>query len=165
MTTRTRVLSWDDIKDTADTPASLHDDLSASLVYYVSFYYRSMGTGRAYELAYAREKLRRAEHGYWATFDANPREIIDVQDPAVIAAHAHHIADMVFNSAADAVAAASAKLFDLDNDRRRFGQNSELHDALDRCMHTYRRLCPSGPTTSTELVQLRRALSVRVIPS
>lgn len=167
-TTRTRVLHWDDIKHTADNPGDLHEDVSAELVYHVTTYYRAMSTGDDFQVAYAAEKLRRAEYSYWLTFDANPRDVIDPQDPAVIAAHAHHIVDVVFNTAADAVAAVSAKLSDVDNDRlyRHDPWDAQrLEDTHDRYMHRYANAYPSGPTTSTELVRLRHALTPRVIPS
>ncbi|WP_150255210.1 hypothetical protein [Nocardiopsis deserti] len=164
----TRVLSWDDIKDTAGSPSDLHADFAEGLVYNVSAYYKAMQSGDADRFDVAAEMLRREEVNYWATFEMNPRHIIDPQDPAVIAAHAHLIAPIVFNPEADAVAANFARTVDLDNDH--------IHRP-GRCRHAiapapetdpmpaYRSAYPSGPTSDVELAYLRRALSVWVITS
>lgn len=165
--TRTRVLSWDDIKDTAGSPSDLHADFVEDLVYNVSAYYRAMQSGDADRLAVAAEMLRREEAGYWATFETSPRDIIDPQEPAVIAAHAHLIANTVFNREADAAADAFERITDLDNDTKHYRsardpEGRKRYEDAEARMIEYRRVYPSGPTTSAELVQIRRALSVRV---
>ena len=164
----TRVLRWTPAIDNGSY-ADLHDEYCTDLLFRVTAYYRAMGSGDAEQLAYATKTLDREERGYWITFGGmNPRHIIDVQEPAVIAAHADLIADTVFNREADAAARAFERITDLDNDTKHYWSSRDPEGRKryadeEARMNEYRRAYPSGPTNSAELVEIRRALSVRVI--
>lgn len=166
--TSTRILRWTPAIDNGSY-ADLHDECCTDLFFRVTAYYRAMGSGYAERLAYATKTLDREERGYWLTFGGmNPRDIIDVQDPAVIAAHADLIAGTVFNRQADAAARAFERITDLDNDTKHYRstrdpEGRKRYADEEARMSEYRQAYPSGPITSTELVQIRRALSVRVI--
>ena len=166
--TSTRILRWTPSIDNGSY-AELHDEYCTDLTFRVTAYYRAIGSGDADQLAYATKALDREERGYWLAFGGmNPRHIIDVQDPAVIAAHADLIAGTVFNHQADAAARSFERITDLDNDTKHYRsardpEGRERYADEEARMSEYRQAYPSGPTTSTELVELRRALSVRVI--
>ena len=166
--TSTRVLRWTPAIDNGSY-ADAHDEHCTDLVFRVTAYYRAIGSGDADQLTYATKTLDREERSYWIMFDGmNPRDIIDVQDSAVIAAHADLIAPTVFNPEADAAAAALDRITDLDNDTKHYRstrdpEGRKRYADEETRMNEYRQAYPSGPTTSTELVQIRRALSVRVI--
>lgn len=155
--TRTRILSWEDIKDTAGSPSDLHADFVEGLVYNVSAYYRAMGSGDTGRFAAAAEMLRREERAYWATYEMNPRDIIDVEDPAVIIAHADHVVPILFNSLGDLIAH--------DHDVRSIFRNVTVRGkrGFGELWEEYREAYPTAPATVAEFLNLRRTLSVRPI--
>ncbi|MFY7069012.1 hypothetical protein ACOQFV_24410 [Nocardiopsis changdeensis] len=167
--TSTRVLRWTREADTGSY-SDLHDESCMDLRYRVTRYFEAIASGEADRLTVATEMLRREERGYWANFESSPRDIIDAQDSAVIAAHADLVVPVVFNAEADEVAAAFAALTDLDHDVH-FPWNTfqgtrayaREYRRVEDAMTAYRAAYPSAPTTSAEVVHLRRALSVWTI--